>query len=140
MRCTHVDALRFFAPAAGPLNRHGACLERLDQLRLEQPGCVHAHMDLLKIALRLTPWVPAEIMADALQLALESRKLDVAASPYDASAFGIQPIKVETEAGTHSQKVLSLVSLQTKWSWALTFQNLALVPRAPSDLSLLSCS
>ena len=34
--CTHVDALRFFAPAAGPLNHHGASLERTDQLRLEQ--------------------------------------------------------------------------------------------------------
>lgn len=37
--CTHVDALRFFAPAAGPLNHHGASLERMDQLRLEQPAC-----------------------------------------------------------------------------------------------------
>lgn len=99
VRCTHVDALRFFAPAAGPLNRHGASLERLDQLRLEQPGCVHAHMDLLKIALRLSPWVPSELTADALQLALEARKLDVAASPYDASAFGIEPILIEHEAG-----------------------------------------
>ena len=42
--CTHVDALRFFAPAAAPLNSHGATLERVDQLRLEQPACVHAHM------------------------------------------------------------------------------------------------
>jgi hypothetical protein len=126
VRCTHVDALRFFAPAAAPLNRHGGSLERLDQLRLEQPACVHAHMDLLKIALRLTPWVPAEMTADALELALECRKLDVAASPYDASAFGIQPIKVETEAGTHSQKVLTIVSLRTKCSWALTSQNLCL--------------
>jgi hypothetical protein len=33
------DALRFFAPAAGPLNHHGASLERMDQLRLEQPAC-----------------------------------------------------------------------------------------------------
>jgi len=40
--CTHVDALRFFAPAAGPLNHHGSELERMDQLRLEQKGCVHA--------------------------------------------------------------------------------------------------
>jgi hypothetical protein len=37
--CTHVDALRFFAPAAGRLNHHGDRLERMDQLRLEQPAC-----------------------------------------------------------------------------------------------------
>eukprot|EP00957_Ditylum_brightwellii_P183829 14002538-Ditylum_brightwellii.AAC.1 len=29
--CTHVDALRFFAPAAAPLNRLGSTLERRDQ-------------------------------------------------------------------------------------------------------------
>ena len=34
LRCTHVDALRFFAPAAAPLNHHGSFLEREDQLRL----------------------------------------------------------------------------------------------------------
>lgn len=55
--CTHVDALRFFAPAAAGFNKHGGRLERTDQLRLEQPGCVHAHMDLLKAAIRLSPWV-----------------------------------------------------------------------------------
>ena len=99
VRCTHVDALRFFAPAAGPLNHHGASIEREAQLRLEQPGCVHAHMDLFKISLRLAPWLPAELSADALELALSARRLDVAASPYDASKFGIVPILIETEAG-----------------------------------------
>lgn len=99
VRCTHVDALRFFAPAAGPLNHHGSSIEREAQLRLEQPGCVHAHMDLLKISLRLAPWLPAELSADALELALSARRLDVAASPYDASKFGITPIPVETDAG-----------------------------------------
>lgn len=99
VRCTHVDALRFFAPAAGPLNFHGASLTRQDQLHLEQPGCVHAHMDLLKISMRLSPWLPAELLADSLQLALEARSLDVAASPYDARSFGIQAIRVETPEG-----------------------------------------
>ena len=99
IRCTHVDALRFFAPAAGPLNRHGASLEREQQLDLEQPGCLHAHMDLFKISLRLAPWLPAELQADALEIALAARSLDVAASPYDASKFGIAPVAIETEAG-----------------------------------------
>ena len=97
--CTHVDALRFFAPAAARHNRHGGRLERIDQLRLEQPGCVHAHMDLLKAALRLSPWLPAELLADALEVAIAARSLDVAASPYDASAYGLPPIRVELPSG-----------------------------------------
>ena len=97
--CTHVDALRFFAPAAAPLNHHGASLRREQQLELEQPGCVHAHMDLLKVALRLTPWLRGELVGDALEVALAARSLDVAASPYDASRFGLEPVPVETVAG-----------------------------------------
>lgn len=99
LRCTHADVLRFCAPAAGALNRHGACIEREEQLRLEQPGCVHAHMDLLKISMRLAPWVPSELLADSLELAIAARQLDVAASPYDASCFGIEAVCVEHEAG-----------------------------------------
>jgi hypothetical protein len=97
--CTHVDALRFFAPAAGPYNKHGCTLQREDQLRLEQPACVHATMDLLKISLRLQPFVCASVVAATLELAVRARRLDVAASPYDASAYGIVPIPVETAQG-----------------------------------------
>ena len=98
VRCTHVDALRFFAPAAKPLNQHGD-LSRKQQIALEQPACVHASMDLLKIALKLAPLGAAETLADALQVAIAARRLDVAAAPYDASAFGLAPIPVETPAG-----------------------------------------
>ena len=97
--CTHVDALRFFAPAAAPLNKHGASLRREQQAELEQPGCVHAHMDLLKMALRLAPWLACELVGDCLEIALAARTLDVAASPYDATAFGIAPVPIETSAG-----------------------------------------
>lgn len=98
--CTHVDALRFFAPAAGPLNHHGSSLVRTDQLRLEQPACVHAHMDLLKIALRLSPFCDADLFRRILQLALDARTLDVAASPYDASTtYGVDVIAIETKEG-----------------------------------------
>lgn len=97
--CTHVDALRFFAPAAGPLNHHGSELQRTDQLRLEQKGCVHAHMDLLKIALKIQPFIDATLMGDILEVALKSRLLDVEASPYDATAFGAEVVAVETSAG-----------------------------------------
>jgi len=97
--CTHVDALRYFAPAAGPLNHHGATLQRTDQLRLEQKGCVHAHMDLLKIALRLQPFVDPLLLQHVLKIALESRRLDVSASPYDATAYGVGVVPVETSEG-----------------------------------------
>jgi hypothetical protein len=97
--CTHVDALRFFAPAAGPLNHHGSSLLRQDQLKLEQPGCVHAHMDLLKIALKLSPFCDPRLLVETLDVALQARKLDVAASPYDASEYGLEAIPVETKAG-----------------------------------------
>ncbi|KAL3902865.1 MAG: hypothetical protein SGARI_005641 [Bacillariaceae sp.] len=97
--CTHVDALRFFAPAAAPLNHHGSSLERMDQLRLEQPACVHAHMDLLKIALKLRPYCDPDLLVDVLTIALESRTLDVSASPYDATSYGVGVVPIETSEG-----------------------------------------
>mmetsp|Transcript_11875 Transcript_11875/g.25701 ORF Transcript_11875/g.25701 Transcript_11875/m.25701 type:complete len:507 (+) Transcript_11875:59-1579(+) len=100
IHCTHVDALRFFAPSAAPLNHHGAQLEREDQLRLEQRGCVHAHMDLLKISMRLQPFVDASLVADTLETALIARHLDVEASPYDVkTTYGLDTVAVETPEG-----------------------------------------
>jgi hypothetical protein len=97
--CTHVDALRFFAPAAGPLNDHGASLQRTDQVKLEQPGCVHAHMDLLKIALKLKSFCDPILLERILEVALASRRLDVAASPYDSTGYGVGVVPIETEEG-----------------------------------------
>ena len=97
--CTHVDALRFFAPAAGPLNHYGFPLKRQDQPRLEQPACVHAQMDLLKMTLRLQPFCNPILLQQVLELSLDSRRLDVGASPYDATAYGVEVIPVETEEG-----------------------------------------
>ena len=93
--------MRFFAPAARPWNVQGSIetLERHDQLRLEQPACVHAQMDLLKLGLRLQPFVSAELIARILLVALEARRLDVAASPYDASLYGVDAVPVETPEG-----------------------------------------
>ncbi|OEU14442.1 hypothetical protein FRACYDRAFT_240984 [Fragilariopsis cylindrus CCMP1102] len=115
LRCTHVDALRFFAPAAAPLNHHGSFLEREDQLRLEQSGCVHSHMDLLKIALKLIPYCDSQLLVDIVDIALEARTLDVGASPYDCSQYkyedgqDIVMIPVETTEGRKQYK-----ELQTK--------------------------
>jgi hypothetical protein len=99
VHCTHVDALRYFSPAAAPLNHHGAVLHRLDQLRLEQPACVHAHMDLLKLTLKLEPFCDAALLQRVLHVALQARSLDVAASPYDATMHGVGIVPIETEAG-----------------------------------------
>lgn len=44
LTCTHFDAFRFFTPEAVPLNR--TPLSRDDQVRREQPGCLHAGMDV----------------------------------------------------------------------------------------------
>ena len=74
-------------------------VQRTDQLRLEQPACVHAHMDLLKIALKLRPFCDPHLLVDVLGIALESRQLDVAASPYDATAYGLGVLPIETADG-----------------------------------------
>ena len=52
-----------------------------------------------QVAIKLHPWLPAELLGDALEVALAARALDVAASPYDLRAFGLEPVRVETEGG-----------------------------------------
>ena len=100
MRCTHFDAYRFFQPGAKPLNAVSQ-LTRETQVRYEQPGCIHANMDLFKYAYMAYPAVSSELLVQALELALEARKVDMRASPYDVSSFaGCEiPICVETVAG-----------------------------------------
>lgn len=99
VRCTHFDAIRFFAPEAVPLLTTENPTSREDQARLEQPACVHAQMDLLKIALRLSPFLSSDVLGNALEVSLDARRLDVAASPYDATAYGLDPVPVETSEG-----------------------------------------
>jgi hypothetical protein len=98
--CTHHDAFRFFTEQARPLNRHQPT--RADQLALEQPGCLHANMDLYKWAYKLSPWVSAELVADCFDLARRIRVLDMQASPYDLRHLGYEPVPVETPAGRSS--------------------------------------
>ncbi|MGY4709299.1 3-methyladenine DNA glycosylase [Mycolicibacterium sp. CBM1] len=97
LRCTHYDAYRFFTAAAAPLN-HGVP-ERAAQIDWEQPGCLHANMDLYKWCYKLGPLVDSELLVDCLELAAEARELDMRASPYDLRAFGFEPIAVEEPAG-----------------------------------------
>lgn len=95
--CTHHDAFRFFTPQARPLNPREPTADR--RLEDEQRGCLHATMDLYRYAADLLPWVPSELVVDCLELAREVRALDMAASPYDLTAYGVAPVAIETAAG-----------------------------------------
>jgi hypothetical protein len=97
LRCSHVDAYRFFTGPARP--RNALRPTRENQAALEQPGCLHAGMDVYKWAFTLTPLVPSSITADAFDLAREIRVLDMQASPYDLRALGYEPVPVETPEG-----------------------------------------
>ena len=95
--CTHFDAFRFFTDSARPLNTLQPA--RHDRAAFEQPGCLHAGMDLYKHAFRLTPLVASELVADCFELAWDIRELDMRASPYDLSGLGLTPVCIETADG-----------------------------------------
>jgi hypothetical protein len=97
LRCSHFDAYRFFTAAAAP--RNAEALSRPTQVDTEQPGCVHANMDLYKWCYKLGPLVPSELLMDCLDLAAQARALDMQASPYDLAEYGIPPITVEDATG-----------------------------------------
>ena len=97
IRCSHHDAFRFFTDAARP--RNALQPRREDQVALEQPGCLHATMDLYKWAYKLGPAVPGELLLDCFALARDTRSLDMRAAPYDLGRLGVVPVRVETAAG-----------------------------------------
>lgn len=97
LRCSHFDAYRFFTEPAVP--RNAEVLTRPRQVASEQPGCVHANMDLYKWCYKLGPLVPSELLVDCLELAADARALDMQASPYDLVDYGISPIRIEDAAG-----------------------------------------
>jgi hypothetical protein len=102
--CSHFDAFRFFTPPARPLNTlHPG---RDDRTSFEQPGCLHAGMDLYKHSFRLTPLIPSELVADAFELAWDIRILDMRAAPYDFTGITLDPtgepwtpVPIETAEG-----------------------------------------
>jgi hypothetical protein len=100
IRCTHHDAFRFFTADAAP--RNALQPSRDSQLALEQPGCLHANMDLFKWSYKLTPLIPSELVADCFAFAREIRAVDMRASPYDLTELGYEPIAIETAAGKAS--------------------------------------
>jgi hypothetical protein len=97
IRCTHFDAFRFYTPPARSLNLLQPTRE--DQVALEQPGCLHAGMDLYKWSAKLLPLVPSDLVLGCFVLAREIRTLDMQASPYDLSALGYRPVTIETADG-----------------------------------------
>lgn len=97
LRCTHFDAFRFFTPAAAARNEIRPT--RRTQSLWEQPGCLHAAMDLYKWAGKLIPLVDSDLLMDCLELAATARELDMRASPYDLSEYGFEPIPVEEPSG-----------------------------------------
>lgn len=97
LRCSHYDAFRFYTPPARPLNLLQPTRER--QVAMEQPGCLHAGMDLYKWAFKLSPAVPSALVMDCFDLARDIRELDMRASPYDLTELGYAPVPIETPQG-----------------------------------------
>lgn len=97
LRCSHFDAFRFFTPEARPLNRNQ--LSRENQPDFEQPGCLHAGMDLYRLAYQMAPVTSAEFIVDCFDFARAARLLDMQASPYDLSAYELEPVPIETTTG-----------------------------------------
>ena len=97
IRCTHFDAFRFYTPDAIPLNEHSPSRET--QRELEQPGCLHANMDLYKWAYKLLPALPSELVMECFELSWRIRAMDMKASPYDLADWGYPAIPIETPQG-----------------------------------------
>jgi hypothetical protein len=97
LRCSHFDAFRFFSAEAAP--RNAGSPSRATQQDWEQPGCLHANMDLYKWSYKLSPLIDSGTLLDCLELAAAAREIDMRASPYDLSGYGYTPIPVEDPAG-----------------------------------------
>jgi hypothetical protein len=101
LRCSHFDAFRFFSAAfkADMLARNVGSPSRATQQDWEQPGCLHANMDLYKWSYKLSPLIESELLLDCLELAAAAREIDMRASPYDLQGYGYPAIAVEHAAG-----------------------------------------
>lgn len=108
LRCTHFDAFRFFTDEAAPLNQ--TRLSRKQQVATEQPGCLHAGMDVYSWVASMEAGAPGELLVDALLAAFDAREVDMRSSPYDLSAWGLDPIPVETAEGR-----AAFVAFQKDW-------------------------
>lgn len=55
--------------------------------------------DLYKWSYKLGPLLESNLLMDCLDLAADARVLDMQASPYDLSDYGIEPIAIEDPTG-----------------------------------------
>ena len=117
IRCSHFDAFRFYTPDAIPLNELAP--SRDNQRSMEQPGCLHANMDLYKWAYKLAPALPSELVMDCFELSWRVRTMDMQASPYDLEEWGYPPIPIETAAGkaeyVEYQRRFSAEAQELRW-------------------------
>ena len=97
IQCSHHDAFRFFTAPARPLNTLQPSREGM--VSNEQPGCLHAGMDLYKWAMKISPVADSDLVVDCFDLALDIRTLDMEASPYDLRGWGYGVVAIETAAG-----------------------------------------
>lgn len=95
--CSHFDAFRFYAPEARQMNHLQPTRDTM--VEFEQPGCLHANMDLYKWASKLLPAISSSLLADCFELAWDIRVVDMQASPYDLADWGFEPIRIETPEG-----------------------------------------
>jgi hypothetical protein len=137
LRCTHFDAYRFFTEPARP--RNDVPLTRQAQVASEQPGCLHATMDLYKFAGKLLPLVDSDLLMDALELAYAARELDMRASPYDLRDYGYDAVAIETASGraeyTRRQADLSERAAGIRAELLGWCRNLLAVPDDQDDLA-----
>ena len=95
--CSHYDAFRFFTPNAKPLNKSQLLRETVPEH--EQPGCIHANMDLYKLGYKIAPFISSDLLAELFIMARQCREIDMRASPYDISKYGFTSIPIETREG-----------------------------------------
>lgn len=137
LRCTHFDAFRFFTDDAR--DRNHRLLSRDAQIATEQPGCVHAGMDLYKWATKVEALVGSDLVVDALVLAFDLRELDMRAAPYDLADLGLTPIAVETPAGraeyVRHQRALSRRAQRIRDDLATRCAEIGAAPTATTPMS-----
>lgn len=138
--CSHFDAFRFFAPAAKPLNR--VPLSWGARHEFEQPGCIHANMDLYRWAYTAMPWIGSDLLGACFALAVALRELDMQATPYDLRAFGFEPVRIETAAGreTYQQRQRALSEQAGAVRARLIAALDAVIGEAPGQAALASIS
>jgi hypothetical protein len=56
-------------------------------------------LDLLQMALKSAPFCDPILLQNTLEIVVNARKLDIAASPYDATGFGVGVIPVKRSEG-----------------------------------------